>query len=78
MPVAPASVANAGEEDAKERPKKKRRRVLPFEKLYLEQLPTGEMYEKSYMHRDVVTHTVVSSKTGKSVSGVHVVRVVDI
>ena len=32
--------------------------VLPFEKVFLENLPSAEMYERSYMHRDVVTHTV--------------------
>lgn len=32
--------------------------VLEFEKLYLENLPDAECYEKSYMHRDVVSHVV--------------------
>lgn len=36
--------------------------VLEFEKLYLENLPDAECYEKSYMHRDVVSH-VVCTKT---------------
>lgn len=35
-------------------------RVLPYEKLYLENLPDAECYEKSYMHRDVVTHVIVT------------------
>ncbi len=35
--------------------------VLPFEKIYLDNLPCAEMYEKSYMHRDVITH-VLSTK----------------
>lgn len=35
--------------------------VLPFEKIYLENLPCAEMYQKSYMHRDVITH-VLSTK----------------
>lgn len=34
--------------------------VLQYEKLYLENLPDAECYEKSYMHRDVITHVVVS------------------
>lgn len=34
--------------------------VLEYEKLYLENLPDAECYEKSYMHRDVVTHVVVT------------------
>ncbi|CAG9770960.1 unnamed protein product [Ceutorhynchus assimilis] len=38
----------------------KKRKVLPFERLYLDNLPSAESYEKSYMHRDIVTHTVVT------------------
>lgn len=34
--------------------------VLEYEKLYLENLPDAECYEKSYMHRDLVTHVVVT------------------
>lgn len=34
--------------------------VLEFESLYIENLPTSETYEFSYMHRDVVTHVVVT------------------
>ena len=34
--------------------------VLPFEKVYLENLPCAEMYEKSYMHRDVITHVLTT------------------
>lgn len=34
--------------------------VLEFESLYLENLPSSETYEFSYMHRDVVTHVVVT------------------
>lgn len=33
---------------------------MEYEKLYLENLPDAECYEKSYMHRDVVTHVVVT------------------
>ena len=32
--------------------------ALPYEKIYLEKLPCAEMYEKSYMHRDIITHVV--------------------
>jgi len=39
---------------------RKKRKVLDFEDMYLTQLPMGEMYEKSYMHRDTVTHVLVS------------------
>lgn len=34
--------------------------MLEFESLYIENLPTSETYEFSYMHRDVVTHVVVT------------------
>lgn len=40
--------------------KTKKRKILPHEKLYLDALPSAESYEKSYMHRDVITHCVVS------------------
>lgn len=39
----------------------KKRKILPFERLYLDNLPCSESYEKSYMHRDVITHCVVTS-----------------
>ncbi|KAJ1954509.1 Peptidyl-prolyl cis-trans isomerase cyp15, partial [Dispira parvispora] len=38
----------------------KKRRVLAHEDLYLNALPCAEMYEQSYMHRDVVNFVVVS------------------
>ncbi|OWR48413.1 peptidylprolyl isomerase domain and WD repeat-containing protein 1 [Danaus plexippus plexippus] len=41
-------------------PKSKKRKILEFESLYLENLPSSETYERSYMHRDVVTHVVVT------------------
>lgn len=34
--------------------------VLEFESLYMENLPLSETYERSYMHRDVVTFVVVT------------------
>jgi peptidylprolyl isomerase domain and WD repeat-containing protein 1 len=37
--------------------------VLEFEKQYLDALPSGQMYERSYMHRDTVTHVVVSVRS---------------
>ncbi|KAJ1982459.1 Peptidyl-prolyl cis-trans isomerase cyp15 [Dimargaris verticillata] len=39
---------------------KKKRRVLHHEQLYVDELPSAEMYERSYMHRDVVNNVVVS------------------
>uniref|UniRef100_A0A1Q3F9E7 peptidylprolyl isomerase n=1 Tax=Culex tarsalis TaxID=7177 RepID=A0A1Q3F9E7_CULTA len=38
----------------------KKRKVLEYEKLYLNNLPSTECYEKSFMHRDVITHLVVT------------------
>jgi hypothetical protein len=32
--------------------------VLEHEHVYLDALPCAEMYEKSFMHRDVITHVV--------------------
>ncbi|TMW41781.1 hypothetical protein DOY81_013137, partial [Sarcophaga bullata] len=34
--------------------------ILLYEHVYLENLPDAECYEKSYMHRDVITHLVVT------------------
>ena len=42
--------------------KKRRRKVLDFAERYLEQLPSAAMYERSYMHRDVVTHVAVAAR----------------
>uniref|UniRef100_A0A8C3ACJ9 peptidylprolyl isomerase n=1 Tax=Cyclopterus lumpus TaxID=8103 RepID=A0A8C3ACJ9_CYCLU len=40
----------------------KKRKVLEYERVYLENLPSAVMYERSYMHRDVITQ-IVCSKT---------------
>lgn len=39
--------------------KPKRKKVLDYEKVYLDNLPNAEAYEKSYMHRDVISHIAV-------------------
>ena len=39
----------------------KKRKTLPYEKIYLENLPSADSYEKSYMHRDVITHCIVTN-----------------
>jgi peptidylprolyl isomerase domain and WD repeat-containing protein 1 len=44
-------------------PPPKKRRKLEFESQYLDALPLAEMYEKSYMHRDTVTHVAVAEPT---------------
>lgn len=38
----------------------KKKKILPFKMLYLDNLPCAESYEKSYMHRDTITHCVVT------------------
>ncbi|CAM1154607.1 Uncharacterised protein g11304 [Pycnogonum litorale] len=38
--------------------KSKKRKVLEFEHIYLDNLPNSETYEKSYMHRDVITQVI--------------------
>eukprot|EP00927_Polykrikos_kofoidii_P032006 TRINITY_DN27395_c0_g1_i2.p1 TRINITY_DN27395_c0_g1~~TRINITY_DN27395_c0_g1_i2.p1 ORF type:complete len:720 (-),score=160.89 TRINITY_DN27395_c0_g1_i2:121-2280(-) len=42
----------------------KKIKVLRNEHVYLEHLPKGEMYEKSFMHRDVVNFVVCNANTG--------------
>ncbi|KAE9393172.1 peptidyl-prolyl cis-trans isomerase [Gymnopus androsaceus JB14] len=37
---------------------KKKRKVLPHERLYLDHLPSTEQYYKSFMHRDVINFSV--------------------
>ncbi|KAK7048388.1 peptidyl-prolyl cis-trans isomerase cyp15 [Favolaschia claudopus] len=39
---------------------KKKRKVLPHEKLYLEHLPNSDQYYKSFMHLDVINFCVVT------------------
>ncbi|BEJ15987.1 hypothetical protein CspHIS471_0505920 [Cutaneotrichosporon sp. HIS471] len=43
--------------------RKKRRAVLPHERLYLEHLPDADRYYKSFMHRDTLNY-VAMTKTG--------------
>ncbi|XP_004487517.1 peptidyl-prolyl cis-trans isomerase CYP71 [Cicer arietinum] len=42
-------------------PRARPKRPLQFEQAYIDALPSANMYEKSYMHRDVVTHVAVSA-----------------
>jgi peptidylprolyl isomerase domain and WD repeat-containing protein 1 len=56
-------------DEIKEMPTKKKARVLEFESLYLEKLPSADYYEHSYMHRDIVTHIVVSKPTEFVITG---------
>lgn len=52
------AVEKASEQQAHE--EAKRARKLQFEQLYAAALPSANMYERSYMHRDTVTHTAAS------------------
>ena len=38
----------------------KKRRVLEYEAVFLDNLPMGMNYERSFMHRDIVTHVKVT------------------
>ncbi|XP_071507877.1 peptidylprolyl isomerase domain and WD repeat-containing protein 1-like [Diadema antillarum] len=42
--------------------KPKKKKFLEFEDVYLANMPSAELYEKSFMHRDVITH-VAATKT---------------
>ncbi|KAH9065510.1 hypothetical protein EDB87DRAFT_1679972 [Lactarius vividus] len=39
---------------------KKKRKVLPHERLFLDHLPSADRYHKSFMHRDVINFVVVT------------------
>lgn len=54
IPAAPSSTS------AK---RSKKLKSLQFESVYLNNLPRGAMYERSFMHRDVVTHVCVAAET---------------
>ena len=47
----------------------KKKKVLPFENVYLENLPNCDTYERSYMHRDVVSFCLSSGATGFVITG---------
>jgi len=44
-------------------PPAKKRKTLDGEAVYLAALPSAEMYERSFMHRDTVSHVVVTPRT---------------
>jgi len=47
----------------------KKKKNLPFENVYLENLPKSETYERSYMHRDVVSWCLSSGSTSFVITG---------
>jgi len=50
-------------------PKAKIKKVLRNPEVYMNNLPKGEMYEKSFMHRDSVIFALCSIKTGFIITG---------
>ena len=50
-------------------PEKKKKKILPFENVYLENLPNAETYERSFMHRDTVTFCLSSGPTNFVITG---------
>lgn len=42
---------------------------VEFEQLYLANLPSSEGYERSYMHREHITHVVSASKSDFVITG---------
>ena|SRR3990167_10311923 len=44
-------------------PPPKKKKKLKFQSLYTDLLPCANMYERSYMHRNIVTHLIALSKT---------------
>ncbi|CAH0482922.1 unnamed protein product [Peronospora belbahrii] len=44
-------------------PTKKKHKKLPFESAYLANLPSAAMYERSFMHRTIVSHVLVAPET---------------
>ena len=43
--------------------------VLEHEQIYLDALPSAQMYERSYMHRDVVTHVLTAQEQDFIITG---------
>lgn len=54
------SEINQEKESVEPEPEAKKRKNEEFEPLYLQNLPAAENYEKSYMHREPITHLVVT------------------
>eukprot|EP00891_Asterochloris_glomerata_P002139 jgi/Astpho2/2139/fgenesh1_pm.00040_%23_3_t len=50
-------------------PAVKKRKVLEHEHIYLDALPSAQMYERSYMHRDVVTHVLTAQEQDFIITG---------
>lgn len=68
MPAAAAAPVEA-ENEIEKMVAKKPKKTLPFEKTYIESLPSGATYERSFMHRDIVTHVAVAKNSEFVVTG---------
>ncbi len=55
--------------EAAKEPAAKKKKVLPYENVYLENLPCAESYERSFMHRDVVAWCISSGPTNFLITG---------
>jgi peptidylprolyl isomerase domain and WD repeat-containing protein 1 len=64
----PAAEEEKGLEEA-DQPQKKKARTLKFEAVYMDELPSADFYEHSFMHRDVVTHIACSKATEFVITG---------
>jgi len=52
-----------------EQRRRKKARRLKFEAVYIDNLPSADFYEHSFMHRDIVTHVAVSKVTEFVITG---------
>ena len=68
MPAA-SSTAEILPEVSNEKVIKKARKVLAFEKTYIDSLPCAQQYERSFMHRDLVTHISVAKNAEFIITG---------
>ena len=61
--------SNTNNEPSSSSHAQKKRRLLAFEDLYLQSLPSSSYYEKSYMHRDFITHISIARSTDFLITG---------
>ncbi|RYH01512.1 hypothetical protein EON65_48275 [archaeon] len=68
-PIVPETDGDHGNEEPARKKAKVKRSPGKFESFHLEQLPSADYYEYSYMHRDIVTHICVSKATEFIITG---------
>jgi peptidylprolyl isomerase domain and WD repeat-containing protein 1 len=69
MPAAASSTAEVLPDVTDEKLVKKAKKILPFEKTYIDSLPSAALYERSFMHRDLVTHISVAKNSEFIITG---------